>query len=33
MVVSLPLYPTLTEDEQDAVVAAFRKVCEEYARA
>jgi dTDP-4-amino-4,6-dideoxygalactose transaminase len=33
MVVSLPLYPTLTEDEQDAVVAAFLKVCEEYAHA
>ena len=30
-VVSLPLYPTLTEDEQDAVVAAFLQLCEEYA--
>lgn len=33
MVVSLPLYPTLTEDEQNAVVSAFLKLCEEYARA
>lgn len=32
-VVSLPLYPTLTEDEQDAVVTEFLKVCEEYAHA
>jgi dTDP-4-amino-4,6-dideoxygalactose transaminase len=31
--VSLPLYPTLTEHEQDAVVEAFLKVCEDYARA
>lgn len=28
-IVSLPLYPTLTEDEQDSVVNAFRQVCEE----
>lgn len=33
MLVSLPLYPTLTEEEQDAVVKAFLKVCEDYARA
>jgi dTDP-4-amino-4,6-dideoxygalactose transaminase len=28
--VSLPLYPTLTEREQDAVIAAFIKLCEGY---
>jgi len=28
--VSLPLYPTLTEEEQDAVVKAFLKLCEDY---
>src|ERR1035441_1833357 len=33
MVVSLPLYPTLTEDEQDAVVVAFLRLCEENAHA
>jgi dTDP-4-amino-4,6-dideoxygalactose transaminase len=32
MVVSLPLYPTLTDDEQDAVVEAFLNVCEEFGR-
>lgn len=32
-VVSLPLYPTLTQDEQDVVVRAFLSLCEEYARA
>jgi dTDP-4-amino-4,6-dideoxygalactose transaminase len=31
--VSLPLYPTLTKEEQDAVVKAFLKVCEDYVRA
>jgi len=31
--VSLPLYPTLTEEEQDAVVEAFLTLCEGYARA
>ena len=31
--VSLPLYPTLTPDEQDVVVNAFLKLCEGYARA
>ena len=31
--VSLPLYPTLTAYEQDAVVAAFLRLCEDYARA
>jgi dTDP-4-amino-4,6-dideoxygalactose transaminase len=31
--VSLPLYPTLTEEEQDAVVKAFLKLCEDYLRA
>jgi dTDP-4-amino-4,6-dideoxygalactose transaminase len=31
--VSLPLYPTLTEHEQDAVVEAFLKVCEDCAGA
>ncbi len=31
--VSLPLYPTLTPNEQDCVVKAFLKVCEECARA
>ena len=31
--VSLPLYPTLTQEEQDAVVNAFLKLCEGYARA
>jgi dTDP-4-amino-4,6-dideoxygalactose transaminase len=31
--VSLPLYPTLTEDEQDAVVEAFLTQCQGYARA
>jgi dTDP-4-amino-4,6-dideoxygalactose transaminase len=31
--VSLPLYPTLTQHEQDSVVKAFCKVCEDYARA
>ena len=31
--VSLPLYPTLTPGEQDRVVNAFLKVCEESARA
>ena len=30
--VSLPLYPTLTETEQDAVIAAFTKLCEGYGR-
>lgn len=30
--VSLPLYPTLTEREQDAVIAAFLKLCEGYGR-
>jgi perosamine synthetase len=29
--VSLPMYPTLSEDEQDSVIAAFSKVCEGYA--
>lgn len=33
MLVSLPLYPTLTGQEQDCVVSAFLKVCEEHARA
>ncbi len=33
MLVSLPLYPTLTEQERDCVVSAFLKVCEEYGRA
>lgn len=33
MLVSLPLYPTLTAEEQDAVVKAFLKVCEDNARA
>ena len=31
--VSLPLYPTLARDEQDAVVEAFLTLCEDYARA
>jgi len=31
--VSLPLYPTLSEIEQDAVIAAFTKLCEGYDRA
>jgi dTDP-4-amino-4,6-dideoxygalactose transaminase len=31
--VSLPLYPTLTPDEQDSVVKAFLKFCEDSARA
>jgi perosamine synthetase len=31
--VSLPLYPTLTQQEQDSVVKAFCKLCEDYARA
>lgn len=31
--VSLPLYPTLTVDEQNAVVKAFLRVCEDYVRA
>jgi dTDP-4-amino-4,6-dideoxygalactose transaminase len=31
--VSLPLYPTLTENEQDAVVKAFLTLCEDYGRA
>lgn len=31
--VSLPLYPTLTENEQDAVVKAFLALCEDYCRA
>lgn len=30
---SLPLYPTLTEPEQDSVIAAFLKLCEGYGRA
>jgi len=30
--VSLPLYPTLTEREQDAVIVAFIKLCEGYGR-
>lgn len=33
MLVSLPLYPSLTEDEQDAVVEAFAKLCEDYSGA
>jgi len=28
--VSLPLYPSLTENEQDAVIAAFLKICKSY---
>jgi dTDP-4-amino-4,6-dideoxygalactose transaminase len=32
-VVSLPLYPTLTQDEQDRVVDAFLKLCKEHGRA
>lgn len=32
-VVSLPLYPTLSHDEQDAVVKAFFSLCQEYVRA
>jgi perosamine synthetase len=31
--VSLPLYPTVTQDEQDAVLKAFLSLCEDYARA
>jgi dTDP-4-amino-4,6-dideoxygalactose transaminase len=31
--VSLPLYPTLTPQEQDAVVKAFLTLCEDYVRA
>lgn len=31
--VSLPLYPTLTRQEQDAVAGAFLKLCEDYPRA
>jgi perosamine synthetase len=31
--VSLPLYPTLTQDEQDVVIVAFLKLCGVYARA
>lgn len=31
--VSLPIYPTLTEEEQDAVLEGFLKLCEGYARA
>jgi dTDP-4-amino-4,6-dideoxygalactose transaminase len=31
--VSLPLYPSLAEVEQDAVVEAFLRLCEDYARA
>jgi len=31
--VSLPLYPTLTGDEQDSVVKAFLKLCEDFSRA
>jgi dTDP-4-amino-4,6-dideoxygalactose transaminase len=31
--VSLPLYPTLTRLEQDAVAGAFLKLCEDYPRA
>jgi perosamine synthetase len=31
--VSLPLYPTLTEQEQHEVVDVFLKLCKEYARA
>jgi dTDP-4-amino-4,6-dideoxygalactose transaminase len=31
--VSLPLYPTLTEEEQDVVVEVFLRLCEDYARA
>jgi dTDP-4-amino-4,6-dideoxygalactose transaminase len=30
---SLPLYPSLTEDEQDYVVSTFWRVCEERIRA
>jgi len=31
--VSLPLYPTLTEEEQDVVVSSFLQLCEGYAHA
>ena len=31
--VSLPIYPTLTEDEQNTVVESVLRLCEEYARA
>jgi len=31
--VSLPLYPTLSEQEQDAVISAFLKVCRDYEHA